>query len=286
MGTKHHTLIFVPHGRARPRKLRLSHRQLWAGSIGLLLLLAGSAFTIWTALTNEIDRQQLALLAQENEELQAVNHGFATSLASLEQQLAAFERRTRELAIVAGLEAAGTAAGVGGQELPGAPPEDLASRARGLEDRIAEVGRELEARELWLAATPSIAPVRGILTSGFGARNDPFTGRRSRHDAIDISTAPGQQVRATADGIVLQAGADGSLGIAVTVSHGYGMTTRYGHLQRVEVRPGQQVRRGDLIGFVGSTGRSTGHHLHYEVLDHGAAVDPLAYILDGTEPRS
>ncbi len=287
MGTKHHTLIFVPHARARPRKLRVSSRQLWAGAAIALLLLGLSVFTVWTFLTNEIDRQQLARVTRENEDLKAINDGFATSVAALEQQLTGFELQTRQLSIVAGLEAAAPGAGVGGQEMPASLGlDDLALRARGLEDQLAVIERGLEARSRWLAATPSIAPVRGVLTSGFGTRRDPFTGQPSHHDAIDISTPPGQQVRTTADGIVLQAGADGSLGVVVSISHGYGMTTRYGHLQRVAVRPGQQVRRGDVIGSVGNTGRSTGYHLHYEVLDHGVTVDPLAYILDDREPVS
>jgi murein DD-endopeptidase MepM/ murein hydrolase activator NlpD len=287
MGPKHHTVIFVPHARARPRKLRVSNRQLWAGGIALLLLLAGSVFTSWTFLTNEIDRQQLARVTRENADLKAINEGFATSVASLEEQLGGFELQTRQLAIVAGLDAVSPAAGVGGQELPAGDALDgLAVRARGLQDRLADVEHGFEARERWMAATPSIAPARGVLTSGFGTRRDPFTGQRARHEAIDISTAPGQAVQATADGIVLQAGADGSLGVAVSISHGYGVTTRYGHLQRVAVRPGQQVRRGEVVGFVGNTGRSTGYHVHYEVLDHGVSVDPLAYILDGTQPAS
>ncbi len=287
MGPKPHTIIFVPHARARFRKVRVSTRQLVAAAATLLLLLVGSGFTTWTLLTNEIDRQQLTRVMRENEDLKAINEGFATNVANLEQQLAEFELQTRQLAIVAGLDTAAPGSGVGGQELPPADAVDgLAVRARGLEEQLAEVERAIEARSRWLAATPSIAPVRGVLTSGFGSRLDPFTGQPASHEAIDISTAPGQPVQATADGIVLQAGTDGSLGVAVSISHGYGVTTRYGHLRRVAVRPGQQVRRGEVIGFVGNTGRSTGYHLHYEVLDQGVAANPLTYILDSTEPAA
>lgn len=287
MGPKHHTIIFVPHSRARSRKLRLSGRQLLVGGGALLLFVAGSAFTTWTFLTNEIDRQQLTRIARENEDLKAVNESFAANVTTLERQLTEFEAQARQLAIVAGLDAATPAAGVGGLELPTAEVFDgLGARARRLEDLLAGASEGFADRSRWLAATPSISPVRGLLTSGFGARLDPFTGQRSRHDAVDLSTAPGQPVHATADGIVLQAGADGALGVAVSISHGYGWATRYGHLQRVTVRPGQDVRRGHIIGFVGNTGRSTGYHLHYEVLEEGTPVDPLAYILDGTTPAS
>ncbi len=287
MGPKYHTILFVPHARARFRKLRVSNRQLLAAAAALALLLVGSLFTTWTFLTNEVDRQQLARVRRENEELQSINRSFAASLEALEGQLQQFEAQTRQLSIVAGLETSNPAAGVGGQELP--PPDaidTLSRRARRLEEQLAAVASSLEERSRWLAATPSIAPVRGLLTSGFGSRFDPFTGRQSHHSAIDISTAPGQPVRATADGIVVQAGVDGSLGIAVGLSHGYGLASRYGHLERTAVQAGQKVRRGDVIGMVGNTGRSTGYHLHYEVLDRGVPVDPLAYILDGDSPGS
>jgi murein DD-endopeptidase MepM/ murein hydrolase activator NlpD len=93
-------------------------------------------------------------------------------------------------------------------------------------------------------------------------------------------------VLAAADGIVVQAERNGRLGKAVYLSHGYGLTTRYGHLSRFNVTPGQRVKRGDTIGYVGNTGRATGYHLHYEVRLDGRPVNPLGYILDGTSNRS
>ena len=87
-------------------------------------------------------------------------------------------------------------------------------------------------------------------------------------------------MRASADGVVIQAGEVGGLGQAVFIAHGFGVTTRYGHMSRIEVRPGQRVKRGDVVGRVGNTGRSTGYHLHYEVRVDGDPVNPLAYILD------
>ncbi|MCP4203364.1 MAG: M23 family metallopeptidase, partial [bacterium] len=128
--------------------------------------------------------------------------------------------------------------------------------------------------------TPAIEPVRGILTSGFGRRRDPVTGRPAAHQGIDIATAPGRTVQAPAEGIVVEAGRVGGLGNAVYISHGYGVTTRYGHLSRIDVRPGQRVGRGDSIGRVGNSGKSTGYHLHYEVRIDGKAVNPIAYMLD------
>ncbi len=127
---------------------------------------------------------------------------------------------------------------------------------------------------------PSIPPVRGIKVSGFGIRKDPFTGGLKFHEGIDFSAQQGTPVVATADGIVEKAGMNKwGYGIQVVIDHGYGIKTRYAHLSGVSVKPGDTVRRGQVIGFVGSTGRSTGEHLHYEVIVNGEPVDPERYIL-------
>lgn len=136
-----------------------------------------------------------------------------------------------------------------------------------------------ESREL-LASTPSIWPTEGWITSPFGGRNSPFTGRRDFHKGIDISAPRGSHIYAPAKGTVTFSGNDGAYGNCVTILHGNGVTTRYGHMQRTNVKQGQVVNRGDIIGFVGSTGRSTGPHLHYEVMLNGVCVNPMRYILD------
>ncbi len=132
----------------------------------------------------------------------------------------------------------------------------------------------------WSPSTPSIAPVKGLLTSGFGYRSDPMTHGPGIHQGIDIAAAPGQPVHASAEGIVVRAGEVTGLGLAVYVAHAYGLSTRYGHMSRIDVRPGQHVQRGDVVGLVGNTGRSTGYHLHYEVRVDGEPVNPLGYIPD------
>ena len=159
-------------------------------------------------------------------------------------------------------------------------------RADSLDRGLETVSVELADRLKLAAATPSISPVKGLLTSSYGYRNDPVTGQRALHRAIDISTSPGQPVKATADGVVLRARRNGRLGNSVDLSHGHGVMTRYGHLDSYNVEPGQRVRRGDVIGFVGNTGRTTGFHLHYEVRVDGQPVNPLTYILDKRPSRS
>ncbi len=133
----------------------------------------------------------------------------------------------------------------------------------------------VERRQALAAATPSIWPVSGWLTSRYGNRRDPFTGGADFHPGLDLSADYGQPVRATADGTVAMAERSGSYGNLVEINHGYGIVTRYGHLSGFKAMAGQQVHRGDVIGFVGSTGRSTSAHLHYEILLNGKLTDPL-----------
>lgn len=290
MGLKHHTIILVPHARARFRKWRVSNRQIGFALAGASILTLGTTYVLWSFFTNSVDRAELDTVRQENDRLKKINASFETSLQSLESQLDEYEDRTRKLAIVAGLDTLsdGSDAGVGGRtDSPADEPlgfSALSSRAQSLAGELDLVENQLEERRRWISATPSIAPVKGLLTSWFGHRRDPINGRRENHPAIDIAAPPGKPVLATADGIVTQASDIGDgLGVAVSVAHGFGMTTRYGHMSRVNVEQGQKVKRGDVVGFVGSTGRSTGFHLHYEVLQDGQQVDPLAFILDGTQ---
>jgi murein DD-endopeptidase MepM/ murein hydrolase activator NlpD len=158
-------------------------------------------------------------------------------------------------------------------------PEDtfgvLRDLLHGLENRLTSVRRNVEKREALAAATPSIWPAHGWLTGTFGGRPDPFTGEPDFHQGIDIATDKGNPVYATADGIVASAGPAGEYGNLIVLTHNFGLSTRYGHLSRFNVKPGQQVTRGAVIAFVGSTGRSTGAHLHYEILANGQKINPL-----------
>lgn len=291
MGLKHHTIILVPHSRAKFRKWTVSSRQLATAALATVLLLLLAAVSTWSFLFTSIDKTQLTQLEEENLRLREVNQDFETSVRDLTRQLADFEDRTRQLAIVAGLDGLGLEQdpGIGGEDL--LLPEQgtlghLNDRADLLDRGLQSISTELAERLQLAAATPSISPVRGLLTSSYGYRSDPVTGQRALHRAIDISTSPGQPVKATAEGVVLRARRNGRLGNSVDLSHGHGVVTRYGHLASYDVEPGQRVRRGEVIGFVGNTGRTTGFHLHYEVRVEGQPVNPLAYILDKRPSRS
>jgi murein DD-endopeptidase MepM/ murein hydrolase activator NlpD len=144
-----------------------------------------------------------------------------------------------------------------------------------IEQRLASVKTGVEQRHALASATPSIWPIAGWISSAFGTRRDPFTGGRDFHPGLDISANHGQEIVAPADGVVSGAAYSGNYGNLVTIDHGFGITTRYAHLSRYGVVAGQSIRRGQTIGFVGSTGRSTSSHLHYEVLVNGRLTNPL-----------
>ena len=165
---------------------------------------------------------------------------------------------------------------------------------RSIFDRIQNIGNEanrnaLELQKLLstlsqqrslLSSVPSVSPVDGWITSGFGRRISPFTGERTWHKGIDVASPIGTPIYAPADGVVIFTGAKAGFGNFVMIAHGYGVVSRYGHNAQNMVQPGQKIKRGDQIATVGMTGRTTGPHLHYEVLVNGRNVDPKKFILD------
>jgi len=160
-----------------------------------------------------------------------------------------------------------------------ATPEDMFSPLRDalgrLELGLRTVRSDVERRQALAAATPSIWPTVGWLSSGWGYRPDPLTGDRGMHPGLDISTDKGRPVYATADGVIESAEWNGNYGNLLVIDHGFGIKTRYGHLQGFARRAGEKVTRGALVGYVGATGRTTGAHLHYEILTNGQLIDPM-----------
>ncbi len=145
---------------------------------------------------------------------------------------------------------------------------------------LKELVEQLENKHQRLASSPAIWPAQGWLTSRFGTRISPFTGRRQFHAGIDIAGAPGTDVVATAGGKVIFAGSKGPLGQTVIIDHGYRVRTHYGHNKAVKVARGDPVERGTVIATLGNSGRSTGPHVHYTVVLKGKAANPLDYIFD------
>jgi len=156
----------------------------------------------------------------------------------------------------------------------------LSKEATIQEESLQELSLAAEKKSSRWAATPSIWPVKGWVTSGFGPRVSPFTEKPAWHDGLDIGAAANAPVQAPAQGRVTAVGFDPKLGILVKLDHGFGIETLYGHLAKSLVKEGQRVKRGEVVGLVGSSGLATGPHLHYMVKVHGQALDPVKYILE------
>lgn len=285
------TIIIVPHSQARFIKFSFSTRTLIvAGSllaVSVILSVVAIAYS-GSAVGRRADVQRLQA---ENQELAEVNRDLSRTISEVQARLDDFEERTARLALAAGMQgdvagpvggtSEGSEVGSGGlyNRLPDGP-ETLKLQGSWIEQQLDLVDRKLSEKGEILASTPTMAPTVGVLTDGFGTRNDPITGRRAFHRGLDISARRGTPVYAPADGVVVFAGRNGGLGKTIRISHGFGFTTLYGHLHEMNVKLGDQVHRGDHIGAIGNTGRSTGSHLHYEVHEEGKAKDPLYFILD------
>lgn len=278
MGLKHTLKLEFRSG--SQRHLHFSTKRLLTvfGVIGAGCLIAFSLG--WVYMTRNAATFELSALERENEALRQENSALEGDLQQLAARVSEFEDRSDELALIAGIEAGQTRLGAGGDV------EAVDTRVNRLEGTFEDLEAALRNRRQRLASTPSLRPVIGLITSGYGTRRDPLTNGWARHNGVDIGALPGRPVVAAADGVVTRAGRINALGKAVYVSHGYGTVTRYGHLSKSVVEPGQKVRRGEIVGYVGNTGRTTGHHLHYEVRIHGRAVNPLDYMIADYESAS
>lgn len=276
---RYNTIIFVPHARARFRQLTISTRLLALCAASLLGVAVAAVGFGWAYLSSaRQDREYRAAMA-ENESLRSASVSLHRRLDGLSKQLSDVESRTRRLAIVAGL-AETVRSGLGGPAGTQIPADAAREASAALSSRIALLEAQFSRRSELIATTPTVWPVHGVVNSGFGVRADPFTGEAAYHEGIDISTPRSEPVLATADGVVARSGWAGEYGKAIEIVHGDRYETLYGHLEETLVAEGQRVRRGDRVGRVGSTGRSTAPHLHYEVHVDGRAVNPLEYILE------
>ena len=277
---KYNTIIFVPHARARFRKLTISTRVLGLAAAGVATVLVAAVAFGWAFLASSRNDRRYEQALEENQRLRTSEASLHRRIDGISRQLSDFEARTKRLAIVAGLTDS-VAGGMGGPDNPNPNPNrSFADQSAWLTSRLGRLEEQFSRRSALIAATPTVWPVHGAPTSGFGVRADPFTGAPAFHEGVDISTSRSEPVLATADGTVLRSGWAGEYGKAIEIQHGDRYTTLYGHLEETLVAEGQTVRRGDRVGLVGSTGRSTAPHLHYEVHVDGRAVNPLEYILE------
>ena len=287
-----YTVIIVPHARAKFRRFQVPVKVAkWAAGVaGTAALVVCGILGHYAFITSQV--RELERLRVQNADLISRTQQYERSTSMLQSKVDTLQGMVTKLGVMAGLEQSLPDAQVGGvggvtsleSHAPlGASPEML----EGMQDNVSRLTQQsarleefFRDQKVQLASTPSIWPVRGYLSATFGNRIDPFTNQWDFHSGIDVSTPIGTRVVAPADGVVVSVGVKGAYGNAITVNHGYGIMTQYGHLERFNVRPGQRLRRGDTLGFVGNTGRSTGPHLHYEVWIRDQAKNPIHYILD------
>ena len=298
---RRYAVVIADRRRGAYRRLTLSVRTC-AVSLAVLLLLPMliGAGLRWSA------RDEIARLRTTAEVLEVENRSYRAATGALASQIQSLQSTITDLGERSKLDAAAARAmeklpahvraqAAGGPLFRGQPSKSLFLPAFGppddtfgvlrdllhsLESRLQLVQVGVERREALAAATPTIWPAHGWLTDVFGRRSDPFTGQLDFHSGLDISTAKGQPVFATANGTVRSAERAGAYGNLVVIDHGFGLVTRYAHLHRFNVKPNDRVKRGDIIGFAGSTGRATGDHVHYEVLANGRMLNPLKFLLD------
>jgi len=302
MASKKATILFLPGGSNKVRKIKVS-----LGFIRLLLSIfvlisIGVCLLVNDYTKIKMKTSQLESLKKENNTQRIQLIELCKKITTINQQMAQIQEFDHKLRIMTNLNPADEQEqffGLGGSNLNTLTSDyrldevdkELISQTHksleNLETEIAVTSRSqaelsnfLREQKSILACTPSIRPTNGWISSGFGYRKSPFTNQREFHKGLDIATMIGTPIVAPADGFVVFSGREGNFGKMIAINHGYNLLTRYGHLHKLGVSKGQSVKRGQVIGKVGNTGRCTGPHLHYEVLLNGIPVDPLRYILN------
>jgi murein DD-endopeptidase MepM/ murein hydrolase activator NlpD len=269
-------ISYTSRSRSRIRRICLHKKWLKLSAILAFLMMVGAAYGFY-GLTQTAAHFRIE---QENERLRAETDRQRRELNELNQRVEAVEDTSRKLAEKSGVVNSDDSNlhGAGGPAIP-----LNASALAALEAKMSRVEQEMSVHEAVLRErgfTPSIWPVNGKLESGFGGRRNPFGGSSFEfHDGQDIVVPSGTPVIAGAKGTVTFVGWMNGYGRLIEIDHGGGLTTRYGHLSEFDVEQGKDVARGEFIGRVGSTGRSTGPHLHYEVRINDNPVNPLQYLL-------
>ncbi len=305
--TEKYTLILLRDGNHYPRRVAISRkwlRRLFLLSVPpVLALFVGAVVSIFLYASNLASINGYEKLVQQEAEMKAQVGFFASRIDDLTDQLTEIKENNEKIKVLANLNVhsgSNVRQGLGGSDpavavlttdsLDAARSrviENMHRDLQALELRLVDEQQQsnllqdyLEEQKAVLNFTPSIRPVRGWISSGFGYRRSPFTGKREFHRGLDIVNRKGSPVVVTADGRVKFAGHNGGYGNLVVVDHGMGVETKYGHLYRIEVKVGDKVIRGQEIGALGNTGRSTGPHLHYEIVVSKHAVDPHQYFID------
>ncbi len=304
MATKNYTVIVVPDHEAAVKRYRVPRTLIRQalGAVALLSLLLVAAAVHYFQISgdageNGILREENLSLRQQLKTIRERIDHIGTTLDRVER----FDQKLRALTLLSdpqrNLAMGPTASEMA--EQPGLTPsthsllgssenpralnsrlDKLSAEATRQEQSLQELSAYFQDQKSLLASVPSTWPARGWVTSDFGQRLDPYTADRVMHTGLDIAAEQGKAIYAPSDGTVVFAGPEGGYGNVLVVDHGYGIKTRYGHLAQMLVKSGDHVKRGQQVGSIGNTGRSTGPHLHYEVRVNGIAQNPRKFILE------
>lgn len=288
MANKFFSLIVVPHHKGNPKKITFSRKKvkILAGVLTVLFIALVCFFIDYFSMSDTRDKYKA--LYEENLNQKTTIAQYKVTVNRLKTNVENFENYARKLNIMAGLEPGNVPGGVGvdnkgrnsSQSMGLAKAGIVNQRADGIDDDLNKLVRFFEDKRIRLVYTPSIWPTNGWRTSGYGSRADPFTGKWTPHYGIDIAAAYGSPLWATADGTVIKTEMEKIGGNTVIINHRFGYTSVYCHLSKFNVKVGQKVKREDVIGFVGRSGRAFGTHVHYEVRLNGKALNPDDFILD------
>lgn len=302
MARENLTFLIIPECTSQVKQFKFP--ALWFRFAVCLLIIAltGTSYIFYDYCRMKISRAGVGHLQNEIENQRSQIQFFSEEVNALKQDMIKLKGLDEKIRIIANIEKPRDKQGIFG--IGGSLPDDLDTNlplskkhnvlVRDMHEQIEHLKMasdlqmtslqdlilSLENQKSLLAATPSIRPAVGWVSSRFGYRTSPFTGRREFHKGLDIAARAGTPIIAPASGVLTFIGKNGSYGLTAVINHGHGVVTRYGHLKKCEVKVGTRVKRGDKIALVGNSGRSTGPHLHYEVVVNGIPINPQKYILD------
>jgi murein DD-endopeptidase MepM/ murein hydrolase activator NlpD len=283
-----YTLIIMPHeAGAASRRLSIPHRAFIAIGVFAAIGLVASGTAVYHYRQMLSRTSNYNHLLSENDSFRSESQSFRVQAARIGQKIELLDALSRELMVYSGMSSEGKVGSIKQSVFRPLKSSDgdLLDLNRHdeslsiLEQRYQELESYLSKKIMRQAATPSIWPVQGYVTGDMGEREDPFDFTRTEeHAGLDISAPYGSRVEAPGNGMVVFAGQREGYGNLVIVDHGFGFVTRYGHLSKISVQAGQHVSRHDTLGYVGSSGRATGPHLHFELWMFNHLVNPLKYI--------
>lgn len=301
---RNYSVIIVSDATSTNKEFSVSSKSIRNAVLAFSFIVTFFGFILFHYLTMTLDKQKMKRLEFDAREKKQKISEMASTIEVLNQRLKNMEIYKERIMVATGLTSplALREVGSGGpdtsmaggdfsapaavapnsllQKSPQTRSADIRDQAMKIEDSLKSVEKYVNQQNLQLAATPAVWPTRGFISGVFGNRVHPFTGRYEFHNAVDIATQLGNKIIAPADGVVLVAETRDYYGKMIMIDHGFGYITRYGHLSGYNVREGQRVRRYDVIGYVGTTGRSNGPHLHYEVRYYEKPMNPMDFILD------